>query len=473
MRASEEKVMLHQRNARPIFFILLMAATLPLVADAGDQQPSRRLSTAVTEPDWAAVGNEAVGYLQHYIRFDTSNPPGNVIAAGRFLQGLLQDADIDTSWFLSEPGVTANLMARLPATGRPVGKPLLLLHHMDVVPADRSRWRTDPFSGEIARGAVWGRGAMDMKGLGIIHLMTMLELKRQGVPLDRDLLFLAVADEEVGGERGAGWMLSHRPDLLDVEYVFDEGGFGAADVLARGRLVFNVSVVEKKIVWLRLTAEGTAGHGSQPDAANPNDHLVAALQRVLQLAPLGAEPPVVEELRRRVGPLADNKFTHALTHTTTALTTLRAGVGEPPKVNVIPSLATATLDNRLLPGLPAEEFLARVAHAMEDETIALEVEYDSGGTPVTSWDTELFHVIESTLQRHYPDAVVTPSPIPYGTDSNSFRLRGAGAYGLSPVVVSLEVVSSMHGDAEHLPIESFRRGVQIFYEIVRDYAGRH
>ena len=387
----------------------------------------------------------------------------------------------------SEPGVAGNLLARLPAAAQPVGKPLLLLHHMDVVPADRERWERDPFAGEIREGAIWGRGAMDMKGLGIIHLMTLLLLQRQGVELTRDVLLLAVADEETGGERGLQWMLDNHGDLLDVDSVFDEGGFGARDVLSHGRLVFNVAVVEKRILWMTVSAEGVAGHGSQPHSANPNDHLVGALGRILELPQLGEPPAVVRELRRRVGPLASNKFVHAITHTTTSLTTLRSGVGEPPKVNVIPSVATATLDSRLLPGVSPESFLQRARAALAGmppgpvgdnpdpstsatgSRLTLVVDYDSGTTPTTAWDTPLFGAIEAALLRHYPDAIVTPSPIPYGTDSNTLRQRGAAAYGLSPMVVSLDVVSSMHGDAERIPVDSFRRGVRIFYELVRDY----
>lgn len=420
--------------------------------------------------DWEQAGAQAVEYLREYIRHDTTNPPGNVLAAGRFLQRILDENGIETQWFESEPGVTANLLARLPAVGEVAGRPILLLHHMDVVPADASRWQRHPFGGDLDDGAIWGRGAMDMKGIGIVHLMTMLTMKQQGIALDRDLLFMAVADEEVGGARGARWMLEHHPDLLDVAIVFDEGGFGARDVLADGRLVFNVSVAEKKIVWLRLTAEGTAGHGSQPHDANPNDHLMAALGRVLALPAVGEEPAVVRELRRRVGSLATNKFTHAITHTTTSLTTLRSGVGDPVKVNVIPSVATATLDNRLLPGLSADEFVERVRVAVNDPSIRVEVIYESGGTPVTSWDSPMFHTIESVVRRHHPDAVVTPSPIPYGTDSNTFRLRGAEAYGFIPAIVDLGVISSMHSDAERLPAEEFRRGVRIFHEIIREFA---
>ncbi len=422
--------------------------------------------------DWNAAGDRVVELLSRYIRLDTSNPPGDVVAAGRFLQEVLEEAGIETRWLESEPGVTGNLVARLPAAGPPAGKPLMLLHHMDVVPADPSRWERDPFAGQVEAGRIWGRGAVDMKGFGVLHLMTLLLLKEQEVPLERDVVLLASADEEVGGTRGVQWLQAHHPEVLDVAWVLDEGGFGALDVVADGRLVFNISVVEKRIVWLRLTARGVAGHGSQPHPDNPNDRLVAALARVLAMKAPGDPPPVVREMRQRVGALAANKFTHAITHTTTSLTSLTSGVGDPPKINVIPSVATATLDNRLLPGVSPADFVEAVRQAVADPSITIEVAYQSGETPVTPWDSDLFRVLEATLKRHHPGAVVTPASVPFGTDSNTLRQQGVGAYGFLPVVLSLEAVSSMHGDAEHMPVEALKAGVRVFYEAVRDFAGR-
>ncbi len=426
---------------------------------------------AAAAVDWAAVGREGIELLSRYVQIDTTVPPGMTIESADLLEDFLKREGIESRRFDSESGVTTNLLARLEASVPAQGKPILLLHHMDVVPADASRWGRDPFGGEIAEGRLWGRGAMDMKGIGVLHLMALAALKRQAVPLERDVLLLAVSDEEVGGERGARFMLEHHPDLLDVEYVFDEGGFGASDVLAEGRLVFNIAVAEKKIVWVKLTAQGVAGHGSQPHPENPNDRLVAALNRILAMPAMGEAPPVVRELRSRVGELADNKFTHAITHTTTSLASLRSGVGVPPKVNVIPSVAEATLDNRLLPGVSADAFVAALRDVVADPAISIEVVYESGGTPVTAWDSSLFEIVERAILRHHPDAIVTPSPIPYGTDSNTFRLRGAGAYGLAPLVISLDIVSSMHGDAEGVPTQGFGTGVRIFFEILSEYAG--
>ena len=447
---------------RSSFLVLGIAC---LASQASGQSPVAR------NVDWEAVGREGIELLSRYVQIDTSVPPGVTIESADLLEAFLEREGFETRRFDSEPGVTTNLLARLPASVPAKGKPILLLHHMDVVPADASRWDVNPFGGEITDGRLWGRGAMDMKGIGVLHLMALTTLKRQAVALERDVLLLAVSDEEVGGERGARWMLEHHPELLDVEYVFDEGGFGARDVLAEDRLVFNVAVAEKKIVWVKLTARGVAGHGSQPHPENPNDRLVAALNRVLAMPPMGQAPPVVRELRSRVGKLASNKFTHAITHTTTSLTSLQSGVGVPPKVNVIPSVAEATLDNRLLPGVSVDAFIAALHDAIADPAISVEVLYESGGTPVTPWDSRLFGIVERAILRHHPGAIVTPSPIPYGTDSNSFRLRGAGAYGLAPLVLSLDIVSSMHSDAESVPTQGFGTGVRIFFEILSEYAG--
>ena len=202
---------------------------------------------------------------------------------------------------------------------------------MDVVPADASRWTRDPFGGEIAEGRIWGRGAMDMKGPGVAHLYAFIMLKRQKVALDRDIILMAVPDEEVGGALGALWMRDNHYQEFEPEYILDEGGFGSRDLFTPGKLVFGVSVAEKKILWLKLTAEGVAGHGSQPHDKNPNDRLVRALARLLS-EPMPTSPfSVLETFKSRVGTLAVNKFNNAIQHSTISITSLRSGVGEPPE----------------------------------------------------------------------------------------------------------------------------------------------
>jgi acetylornithine deacetylase/succinyl-diaminopimelate desuccinylase-like protein len=192
--------------------------------------------------------------LQEYVRIDTSNPPGDTTKAADFLTSIFEREGIPFTRYESAPGKSI-VYARLKATASPpAGKAIVLLHHMDVVPADRAQWTIDPFSATIRGQELWGRGAMDMKGQGIAHLMAFLRLKRERVPLSRDVILLAEPDEEVGGALGARWMIANHYAELDPEYVIDEGGFGSRDLFAQGKLVYGISVAEKKIVWLKLCA---------------------------------------------------------------------------------------------------------------------------------------------------------------------------------------------------------------------------
>src|SRR5262245_16524494 len=278
-------------------------------------------------PDWKAVDAEALKTLQTYVRIDTSNPPGDVTKAADFLSDLLKREGIDVTRYESGSGRSI-VLARLKGDGSG-GKAILLESHMDVVPTDRPRWSRDPFGAEIADGKMWGRGTIDMKGIGVSYLYAFLMLHRQHVPLARDVLLMFVPDEEVGGELGAAWMRKNHYAELDPEYVMDEWGFGSKYMFTEGKLVFGISVAEKKIMWLRLRAEGVAGHGSQPHDKNPNEHLTRALARLLA-EPVAATPfPVVEAMKRRIGaPLTQNKFNNAIQQSTISLTSLRSGVGD-------------------------------------------------------------------------------------------------------------------------------------------------
>lgn len=440
--------------ARTLGSVLVLLSLLPPPAGA---QPA----------DWTRTADEAVRTLQQYIRLDTSNPPGDTRKAADFLAGVLEREGIPVSRYESAPGKVI-IVARLEGSG--AGKPILLLHHMDVVPADRSQWTRDPFGGELVDGEVWGRGAVDMKGLGVIHLLSFLELKRQRVPLSRDVIFMAVPDEEVGGALGARWMIEHHLAELDPEYVLDEGGVGSRDLFAAGRLVYGISIAEKKILWLKLTAEGVAGHGSQPHERNPNDRLVRALARLLSEPLPSGDVEVVRTLQQKAGTLENNKFINAITHSTISLTTMRAGVGEPPKVNVIPSIAEATLDCRLLPGVTAEAWLGELRRRLDDPAVQIEVSYESEDSIVTPQDTPVYRALEAAIVRNKPGAIVSPILIPYGTDSNKFRHHGAMSYGIYPIAVPAELVGQMHSDAERVPAAELGVGARIMFEALRDAA---
>jgi acetylornithine deacetylase/succinyl-diaminopimelate desuccinylase-like protein len=422
--------------------------------------------------------------LSDYVAIDTSNPPGDTRRAADFLASILEREGIPVTRYESAPG-KAIVYARLKATKSPAaGKAILLLHHMDVVPADRAQWKTDPFTPTIRGDELWGRGSMDMKGQGIAQLVAFLMLKRQNVPRTRDVILLAEPDEEVGGALGARWMITNHYAELDPEYVIDEGGFGSTDLFAPNKMVYGISVAEKKIVWLKLRAEGVAGHGSQPTDTNPNDRLVKALARLLGsgfavapvngaidhpgATPVASEPQVIDVMKAKVGALAKNKFTNAIQQSTISLTWLRSGVGDPPKINVIPSVAEAGLDCRVLPGITKDQWIASIAFRLGDPAIKIELINESDDPVVTSQDAPLYRNIEAAIRRRHPEAVVTPILIPFGTDSNAFRPRGVKSYGIFPALLPADVVASMHGDGEHISLASVREGTQVFFEALRD-----
>lgn len=428
---------------------------------------------AAAPPDPDTLASEGAALLSRYIRIRSVNPPADTREAAAFLEGILAGEGIAARRFESSPGCV-NLLARLPASVSPArGGPVMLLHHMDVVPVDPARWPVDPFGGVIRDGQVWGRGAVDMKGIGVTHLLAFIEIHRRKVPLSRDLLFMATCDEESGGHNGARWMIREHWDDFAPEFVFDEGGFGSRDVLSGdGGLVFGVSVAEKKIFWARLVASGTAGHGSQPIPDNANVALTRALAAIVSRPSSAAPSSVLEELSRRIGTLADNKFTRAIQSDTVSITTLRSGVGDPPKANVIPSKAEATLDLRLLPSTDPDRFMSELAAAAGNPgAVRFETIYRSDEAPVTSWETPMFGAIERAIRASHPEARVAPMLIPYGTDSNALRQRGVSAYGLAPMVLDAAIVASMHSDAEHVPVAELGRGARILFDLLADVAG--
>ena len=270
---------------------------------------------------------------------------------------------------------------------------------------------------------------------------------------------------------GAAWMRANHYDELDPEYVIDEGGFGSRDMFTANKLVFGISVAEKKLLWLRLRAEGVAGHGSQPHGQNPNEHLMKALSRLFA-DPISAAPfSVVETMKQRIGgPLSENKFNNAIQHSTISLTSLRSGVGDPPRANVIPSVAEATLDCRLLPGTTAEQWIKELERRLADPTIKIEV-INAGDDPVvTPLDTPMYRALESAIKRHHPEAIVTPMTVPYGTDANGFRPRGVKSYGIFTGIIPAASILSMHGDAEFLPVDALGPAIQILFEALKETA---
>ncbi|HRY29439.1 MAG TPA: M20/M25/M40 family metallo-hydrolase [Elusimicrobiota bacterium] len=417
--------------------------------------------------------DETVAVLKGYVRIDTANPPGRELRAAEYLRGLLEREDIPSEIFVSSPG-RANLLARLKAE-KPTQPPLLLIHHMDVVPADPAEWSIDPFAAKERDGYLWGRGALDSKITGALHLMTLFQLKREDVRLNRDVLLLAVADEEAGGRWGSQWMVENHWDRMKPGFVIDEGGFGLIDVFSYDPVpVYACAVDEKKVLWLKLTANGRSGHGSVPNTDNPIDVLRKALARMEQtfIRFGGRTPEPVRDLERAVPHPRKSPLLEAVRHNSLSVTSFQSwsGAAATPTVNVIPDRAVATLDCRLLPGEDEQDLLAKLRRAVDDDRVRIEVTVQ---TRVTSdyrdYRSPLYDGLVRAVRRHDEKAVVAPFLMPGATDSRFFRAKGVRCYGLVPLVLTEEEYLLMHASDERLPLDRLEKARRIMYDWVKNF----
>jgi acetylornithine deacetylase/succinyl-diaminopimelate desuccinylase-like protein len=424
-------------------------------------------SLAAAEPDWPRLEPYAVEFLQRYVRIASVNPPADTRETAALFKAELEKNGLKPEIFQVTPAGHTNLMVRVPGRDRSK-KPLLLLNHFDVVPVDAKAWAVDPFGAVIRDGYIWGRGTLDMKGVGVQQLMALIALHNSGIVPPRDIVMISTADEETSGVNGIQWLIANHYAKFDPEYVLDEGGMGTRDVLAPSKLVFGISVGEKQIAWLRLKAKGTAGHGSQPIAENANLILLEALRKALATPGGGKPNPVIEQMKRAIGgEFAPNKFTAAIERNTISLTSLTSGVGSPVKVNVIPSAAEATLDCRLLPGVNGDEFISEMKARINDPRVTIEVVTRTPDAGSSNSETPLFAAMRSAILKHHPAAVVTPMFVPFGTDSVYLRKRGVIAYGLTPMILDAATAATMHSDSERIPLEEFKKGLRIYFDVLR------
>lgn len=437
--------------------------------------------------DPASIGQSSVDLLQAYVRLNTVNPPGNEIEGARFFASLFDQAGIAYEIAESAPG-RANIWAKIEGGDEPG---LLLLNHMDVVPANEEFWTVDPLGGEIRDGYLYGRGVIDDKAAGIAQLLTFLELHRRNQPLNRDLIFMATADEEAGGFFGAGWMIQNRPEVFEgVGMVINEGGFGVSSTKAGvERLLFNVEVTQKVPLWLKLVATDVPGHGSMPRSSSSVTRLVQALSNIQnhpfapQIGPAvdayfkaiaqGFDEPLksvlgnITEASRDEATLAalqkQDPLLHALTRNTCSITVLEGSN----KINVIPPVASAQLDCRLVPEQDPEAFVRELAALIDDDAVA--IERIMGFSPaLSSADTQLFHVIENLTAEYFPDARVVPSVASGFTDSHFFRDMGIIAYGYHPIVVPVEEFTRVHGNDERLSLDNIKASAGILLNVVAE-----
>ena len=446
--------------------------------------PGATIAQQAPPPDFDALARETADRLSEYLRVRTVNPPGNESEGARWLQQVLAKEGIESEIFESAPG-RGNLYARLRGTG--ARRPLILLSHIDVVPATPSAWQADPWSGEVREGELWGRGALDMKGQAIVELMTMIALKRRGVPLARDLIFLANADEETGST-GAEWFAREKADLIrDAEFLLNEGGGNQVDS-AGHVLYYGVAVTEKLPYWLRLTARGSPGHGSVPRPDNAAARLSRALGRIAaHETPLRVIPPAARFFRdlstrerdpRRRRWLADpaaavrtregrafftsDLYFNALLRNTISIT----GLTGSDKTNVIPPEASAELDVRLLPGVAPAEFLEELRGVIADSGIEITPLRPDRKASTSPLSGPLVEAIREAVDTMDPGALITTPMLAGYTDSYYYRALGIGAYGLDPFRTTVEEDRTVHGNDERVSLENIRFGVEFFYRVV-------
>jgi acetylornithine deacetylase/succinyl-diaminopimelate desuccinylase-like protein len=416
-------------------------------------------------------------WLADYLRIDTSNPPGDEAAGAALLTRILAEHGVASERYVTPSGRTS-LAARLAPTTASAGT-IILMHHIDVVPAGDG-WSAPPFGGEVRGGAVWGRGAIDTKGLGIAFLSAFLEATKLA-ERRRGVLYLAVADEEAGGLAGAKFLLDRHPELFaGVDVVLAEGG---ANRVVLGRTFhWGVEVAQKRPLWLEVTARGRAGHSSSVNLESAAHRLVRALDRALEM-------PV----EWRVTPAA-RSFFEALAHHDPQAAKVAADLdriaatGEPTeaiqpgmaglfldtlqitqleaadRINVVAGEARATIDARLLPDTDPEAWLAALRERLGPE-IGVRVLLDAPASPPSPASGEVWDAIVAALGGGQQPVV----PVFIGgiSDARYFRERGIPAYGILPFPIEGALMRTVHGPDERMPLDAFAEGIERTKALVR------
>ncbi len=467
-----------------------------------------RPSDAVSPETWAAAHERLVADLRDLIRIPTVNPPGDEILAARHVAGILDEVGIPSTVVEPYPG-RGSIAARLHGDGTG-GAPLLLMSHLDVVPAPAELWTHDPFAADVADGYIFGRGAVDMKDLlamqiGVLRLLAG-EARAAGrdpatdpIPgLRRDVLFASTADEEAGGRAGAGWVVDNHPEWITAEAAINEAG-GVATELGGVRF-YPIGVAEKGFVDYRFTVHGTWGHGSMPRPDNAAVLAARIVDRIADPGPVRLTPAMerffaaIRESAPSMGRAIDAlsgpdprasqavvdalcdpmyaRVANALLRDTISPNVIRAGI----KHNVIPGEAIVEIDARMLPGTDEPAMRQILRERIGEElwaTIDLEIVVmgDAVEAPV---DHELYRIMAATLRDHDPDAVPVPIMAPFATDAKYTGTRlGVPTYGFSPLRLAPEdrFLELFHGIDERVSLDALRFGLPVLYDVVRRFCG--
>ncbi len=444
-------------------------------------------------PDWDVVETETIARLQAIIQFNTTNPPGNELPLARYLDDALRSEGIET--VLLEPTKNrAQLYARIRGNG--AKRPVILLAHMDVVGVERENWSCDPFAGEIRDGYLYGRGAIDDKGMLAANLMTMLTLKRSlaksDETLSRDVVFIATSDEEGGGEWGMGWLVDQYPQLLDAEFAINEGG--RTRIIQDGCTYLAVQSAEKISHVVTVTAHGTGGHAAVPLP----DNSIFRLARALETLSRYAEPVMLTETTRRFfASLADiwpeatereamtdlvsgvpakvERGARVLSRSNVFNAVLRNGIS--PAIvsggeahNVIPASASALLNVRTLPGQSIEEVVRRMQAVVSEPGVTIEITSRGREAPASDPDSAMFRAIAGACHELDPAIAVVPYLSTGVTDSARLRQLGVQAYGILPFPMAESDERRMHAADERVPLASLHFGTRLIFGAIERIA---
>lgn len=454
-------------------FLCLSALPLPLSA----------------EPDWQALYGDAKTHLTAMIRLDTSNPPGNEILVSSYIAGVLEKEGIPYEVFESSPG-RANLAARLKGNGSK--KPVLIMAHIDVVGVERDKWSADPFAAEEKDGYLYGRGAIDDKGMAAAALAVMTALKKSTEPMSRDVILLASADEESGGKYGIRYMVENHWEAIEAEWGLNEGGsFKLEDGEVKS---VAIQAAEKLYHDIRLTAKGTPGHASAPFPDNAIYTLSRALFRLENYQPpvrLNAvtraffegvralEVPkfqkAIEDLlspekikqKRGASVLSQQPKYGSMLRDSIAPTILSGGF----RANVIPSEVWVNLNCRLLPDSKTEDFLKDIKSVIGDDKVEIQVQIrpEEPTAPAMPVEGGFYEILSKVGSEMFPKAVVAPYMSTGATDSEHLRKKGMLVYGVG-FPLAAEDEARMHGNDERIPLESLSLGTKYLYRVIEEAA---
>jgi len=478
------------KDRRRLTWVVIVAGVL--VSAWGWGEDSGLPSSKIPVDRLQQYSDVAVTWMQEYLRVDTTNPPGHEMRAVEFYKKILDAEGIENRVFEYAPG-RGDLWARLPAATTSAAKrPIILLNHMDVVTSDAAHWKVPPFSGELRDGYLWGRGAQDMKDEGLAQLVVIVMLKREKVALDRDVIFLAVADEEVD-DTGTEWFIANQRDLLEnAEFLINEGG---ENLLENGKVKYvGIDVGEKTTYWLHVVAHGRPGHGSRPNPDSAPNRLVRALNRILAYQTPFRVLPVVDEFLRDMAPsepaeraaeyrnikkaIQDKKFQEEVEKDESLNFLLRDTIsltmmGGSEQTNVIPPEAWANLDVRILPGGDPKAVLEAVRRVVNDPNVT--VEPWKGEFRVANYsgtDNALFATIREVSGKYFPGTPVVPHITSGYTENQIYRPLGMVAYGFNPYTATDEEGNTEHGNDERIRVEEVRRGPRILFDVVAQVAGK-